>query len=51
MQLDSYPVMNQEYIIREEKKAYILRKILIIIPGFFLGQAEIAGSIPWPWFI
>ena len=46
MQLDLYPVMNQEYIIREEKKAYILRKILIIIPGFFLGQAEIAGFYP-----
>ncbi|NLJ83844.1 MAG: SpoIIE family protein phosphatase [Halanaerobiaceae bacterium] len=46
MLLDLHPVMNQEYIIREEKGTSLLGKILIVIPGLFLGQAEIAGLYP-----
>jgi len=50
MLLDLYPVMKQEYLSKEEgkdeKKLSLWGKILIIIPGFFMGQAEIAGYFP-----
>ena len=52
MQLDLYPVMNQEYIIREEKEGlYIEENINNYSRIFFWDRLRLPVSIPWPWFI